>query len=122
MTNTFEQDRDALLTYAMRCKHLAELVPSLYDLLLRHPATLSQVTNTYRLQTTDTAETYAFALRQGVFKTLTDRDTVDVTVSGKEVNLLAVFQRTLNPVTALLLHKIQLRGDKSALMRLAAYL
>ena len=47
---------------------------------------------------------------------------VDVTVLGTEANLLAVFQRKLNPAAGLLLGQIKVEGSKSALLKLAALL
>lgn len=122
MTPAFKQDIEAMYTLAARCDSLAVLVPALYDVLRRNEESLFDVTYTYRLFATDTSYTCAFALDHGRFLELAAGDRVNVTVTGLESNLLAVFQRKLNPAAALLLGKIKINGSKGALMKLASFL
>ena len=118
----FKQDIQAMYALAAQCDGLASLVPALCDVLRRNEASLTELTYSYRLAASDTGYRYAFALVQGRFAELEEGRAVDVTVTGLENNLLAVFQRKLNPAAALLLGKIKLNGDKAALLKLAAFL
>lgn len=111
-----------MYAFTDQCTGLAQLVPELYGVLGRNGDALTDVTYAYRMHATDTGYTNAFALRGGVFEALGALDAVDVTVLGTEANLLAVFQRKLNPVKALLLGKIKVDGNKAALLKLAAFL
>lgn len=111
-----------MYAFADQCTGLAELVPELYGVLGRNGDALRDITHAYRVRATDTGYTEAFALRSGALDALTAADAVDVTVLGTEANLLAVFQRKLNPVKALLLGKIKVDGNKAALLKLAAFL
>ena len=122
MTTAFKQDIEAMYALAAGCDSLATLVPALCDVLRRNEDSLADVTYAYRLMANDTGYTCAFSLDHGKFAELSGSDRVDVTVTGTENNLLAVFQRKLNPAAALLLGKIKLNGSKSALMKLASFL
>lgn len=124
MASDLKSDIEAMYRFADTCDSLAELVPQLYGVLRRNKEALLGVTDSYRLTATDTGYQTAFALYNGEFHELSDTDTVpvDVTVSGAERNLLAVFQRKLNPMTGLLLHKLHVDGSKGALVKLASFL
>ena len=119
---SFKQDIEQLYAFADRCDRLAVLVPALCDVLRRNEVSLAELTYSYRLIASDTGYRYAFALNCGHLSELGESDPVDVTVTGLERNLLAVFQRKLNPAAAMLLGKIKLSGDRSALLKLAAFL
>ena len=88
----------------------------------RHGDELRGVTYRYRLHATDTGYEKAFGLRDGVFEKLDGQDTVDVTVSGLEAQLIQVLRRKLAPLKALVLGRIKVRGDKAALLRLGIFL
>ena len=120
MSDTFQNDVEALYALADGCESLAVFMPALGEMLSRNSAALTSVTNAYRLVAADTGYTYAFALRSGIFELLSPTEPADVTVTGKEANLLAVFKRTLNPATALLMKKIRVQGSKAALLKLFA--
>lgn len=122
MTDAFRRDIDAMYATAARADSLSALIPSLCDMLRRNRDSLGGVTYAYRLTTTDTGYSYAFSLTQGEFCDLSSSAPVDVIVSGREASLLAVFQRRLNPATALLLRKIKVDGSMGALMKLASFL
>jgi len=122
MTEGFQQDIQSMYTLAERSKNLADLVPALCDVLRRNGDSLADVTYAYRLTATDTGYSCAFALQRGVFMELDTAGRVDVTVAGTDAHLLAVFQRKLNPMTAMLLGKIKVNGSKTALMKLATFL
>ena len=122
MTANFKRDIQAMYALAAQCDSLNALVPALCDVLRRNEESLADVTYAYRLASTDTGYLYAFSLDHGRFAELAQTDPVDVTVAGLETNLLAVFQRKLNPAAALLLGKIKINGSKSALMKLATFL
>ena len=122
MPDSFKQKIDALYAFADTCDSLDAFVPALHDVLRNNDGALAGVTDSYRICTTDTGYTSAFALRDGVYAELAPTDAVAVTVQGSEKNLLAVFQRKLNPATGLLLGKIRVQGNKAALLKLASFL
>ena len=108
----FQQDIAAAQDFATKTDSLAALMPVLCDVLKQNGYALVGITFTYRFQTVDTGFTAAFALRNGVYSDLNADDAADVTISGKEADLLAVFQRRLNPVKALLFKKSRLRATR----------
>ena len=122
MTDGFQRDIQAMYTLAERSNNLADLVPALCEVLRRNGDSLAEITYAYRLTATDTGYSCAFALQRGVFVELDMARRVDVTVAGTDAHLLAVFQRKLNPMTAMLLGKIKVSGSKAALMKLATFL
>lgn len=122
MAGDFKSDIQAMYQYAESCGSLGELVPQLYRVLRGNSEALRGVSYAYRLVATDTGYQDAFSLRDGAFAQLAAADAVDVTVLGSESNLLAVFQRKLNPMTGLLLRKLRVEGSKAALMKLASFL
>lgn len=112
----------ALLAKADASMQLAPLLTELCELLARHPDALCAINSRYRLTATDTGVTRAFALEGGMYRSLADTEPVDVTVSGKEGDLLRVFRRELSPMAALLRGKIKVSGSKGALMQFAEFL
>ena len=122
MTRAFKQDIESMYAFAAQCNSLSMLVPALCEMLRRNEDSLADVTYAYRLVASDTGYRFAFRLRNGQFSELTEADAVDVTVSGTEANLLAVFQRKLNPVTGMMLGKIRINGSKAALIKLTSFL
>ena len=122
MSDTMQRDIQALYAQADQATSLATLLPALFDVLRRNSESLAGTNYAYRLTTADKGFTCAFALRNGAFAALSDGDAVDVTVTGTEANLLAVFQRKLNPLKAILLRKITVDGSMAALTKLASYL
>lgn len=101
-------------------------LPALMDgvcaALARYPDALKSINGRYSICAADTGFTCAFALNGGVFSVLAPKEPVDVSVSGRERDLLAVFRRELSPLTALLCGKVRVHGDKAALMRFAEFL
>lgn len=122
MTEAFRRDIQSMYTLAEQTDTLSQLIPALYGVLRRNEDSLRGITYTYRLTTVDTGYTCTFALQDGSFSELSPLSPVDVTVSGKETNLLAVFQRKQSATVALMLNKIKVRGSMPALMKLAEFL
>jgi predicted lipid carrier protein YhbT len=122
MQDAFRRDIDAIYALAERSERLEELNPSLYAMLGRNEEALGGISYAYRLAATDTGYACAFALRDGRFAELGSGARVDVTVTGREANLLAVFQRRVSPVAAIALRRIRVEGSMAALMRLASFL
>jgi hypothetical protein len=122
LEDTFKKDVDALYAHAARCDRLDALIPALYEVFRRNGKALADIRYAYRLVATDTGLTRAFSLMDGRFAELAADVPVDVTVRGREADLLAVFQRKLNPVLALALRKLRLEGNQAALMKLVAFL
>jgi len=122
MTEVFRQDIEAMYAYTEQCDNLDAVVASLYDVFRRNGDSLAGVTASYRLVASDTGFTGGFALTQGRFAELAPSAPADVTVTGREANLMAIFQRRLNPVTAMLTRKIKIDGSKATLTELAAFL
>lgn len=122
MTDAFRRDIDAMYAQAAQADSLPALIPALGSMLRRNRDSLGGVSYAYRITASDTGYNYAFALAEGEYAELPPTAPVDVVVSGREANLLAVFQRKLNPATALLLRKIKVEGSMAALTKLAAFL
>ncbi|MDD3214007.1 MAG: SCP2 sterol-binding domain-containing protein [Eubacteriales bacterium] len=122
MTDAFRRDINAMYATAEQAHSLPALIPVLCDMLRRNGDSLVGITYAYRLTTIDTDYSFAFSLTEGAFCDLSPSAPVDVVVSGREANLLAVFQRRLNPAKALLLRKIRVDGSMAALMELASFL
>lgn len=118
----FQQQLHAMLEAGSGSSTVAELLDTLTGLIRQHEDTFRSVTNSYRLAATDTGTTRAFALTGGVYRELADGEPADVTITGKEQHLLAVFNKKLNPAGALLTGKIKVKGDLGALTTLASYL
>lgn len=101
---------------------LRDWIEGLCELLKAHEAEFQALDYSYRLCATDTGLVCAFALTEGRYVPKTEMDEADVIVSGKERDLLDVLQRKLSPMSALLRGKVQLKGSKTALIRLSEYL
>ena len=101
-------------------------LPALMDgvcaALARHPDALAGISGRYAVLAADSGYACAIALEDGVFLSLAPDAPVDVSVSGCEKDLLAVFRRELTPLAALLRGRVRVRGDKAALMRFAEFL
>ena len=118
----FQQELNALLEAGSGSSTLAELLEKLTGLIRQHEDTFRAVTASYRLTASDSGTTRAFALEGGAYRALTEGDATDVTITGKEQHLLAIFNKKLNPAMALLTGKIKVKGDLGALNTLASYL
>lgn len=120
--NRMRQEIQEVYRLADRQGSLPQLMGAIGAVLQAHPQALAHLTHSYRLVSADTGYTTAFALTAGVFQWLPENQAVDVEISGKEQSLLAVFQRKLPPLKALLLGKIKLKGEKAALLKLGEFL
>lgn len=101
---------------------LGDLIDQIIEVFQNHENALRGITASYRLSTTDTGISKAFALIDGKYTPVADNQEVDAAISGSEKNLLAIIKRELQPLPALLLGKIKLKGSKSALIRLGEFL
>ena len=117
-----QRDLRALYREAGDGQTLPVLMDGVCAALARHPDALAGITGRYAVLAADTGYARAFALEDGIFSSLAPGAPVDVTVSGCEKDLLAVFRRELAPLAALLRGKIRVRGDRAALMRFAEFL
>ena len=122
MTDAFEKDIQAMYAMAEEGISLSELMEAVLAVLSRHEEELRGITHRYRLFADDTGYQRAFALTDGCVSLLTESDSTDVTIIGREKNLLLIFQRKLAPVKALLLGRIRVKGDMGALAALAQFL
>lgn len=122
MNDAFRQDIQQLYLLADASATLADFIPSLTVVLSRNEESLNGFSYAYRIVATDTEYRYAFALTQGQFSELTPASPVDVTVSGKDIHLLSIFQRKVSPMKALLLGRVRVEGNQSALLQLAKFL
>lgn len=118
----FQQELEALLAKGSGEMSLAQVLDSLTTLLICHKETFRGVTNSYRLTASDSGISRAFALEDGRYRPLTDSDETDVTITGKEQHLLAIFNKQLKPAAALLTGKLKVKGSLAALNTLAAFL
>lgn len=117
-----KREIEQVYTLADRQGSLPELMEAIGVVLAAHPQALAHLTHSYRLISADTGYTTAFALTAGAFAWLPEGQSVDVEITGKERDLLAVFQRKVAPLKALLLGKVKLKGDKAALLKLGEFL
>lgn len=99
-----------------------QVLDGLAGLIERYSAIFTDISASYRLTAADSGITRSFALKGGTYLPLGESEPVDVTITGKEQHLLAVFNKKLNPAGALLTGKIKVKGSLAALNALAAYL
>ena len=117
-----QRDLQALYRHAQDGMALDALTDAICAMLARHTDALRGVDGRYRLKAADTGYARAFALEDGVYRELDSAAPVDVTILGREGDLLRVFRRELSPMSALVRGKIRVQGSKAALMRLAEFL
>lgn len=101
---------------------LADVAAKLCALLQSHPEALGAVAGRYRLQTTDTGFQLAFAASEGSFTPLSPADSVDVCIQGSEKELLKLVRGESDPMRALLLGRLKVRGDIRLLQKFAKLL
>jgi len=117
-----KKDIQALLAQAGAGADFAALMEGFAAALARHPEALGELTGRYRLQTTDTGLSVAFALSADGFQTLDAADPVDAAISGKEADLLALIRRELNPMAAMFMGKLNVKGSMQALAKFSQLL
>lgn len=118
----FQQELNAMLEKGSGSLSLAQVLDGLTELIGRHGDTFQKVTNSYRLIATDSGVARAFALENGHYQPLAENEPADVTITGKEQHLLAIFNKQLKPAMALLTGKLKVQGNMGALTTLASYL
>lgn len=101
---------------------LAETARLFCEALRRHPEAHAALAGRYRLQTTDTGFHLAFSLSEDGFLPLEETEPADVTVLGTEKELLRLIRGQSNPGRALLLGRLKVRGDLTALQKFAQIL
>ena len=101
---------------------LSGLANGICEVLSRHADAISDVTYSYRICASDTCYTRAFSINRGVLTEMSEMDEADVTVTGTEANLLAVFRRQVSPMSAMLRGKVKVKGSMPALVRFAEFL
>lgn len=117
-----KRDINAIYQAADAGASLGTLLDQIIGAFKNHEEAFNGITSSYRLSTTDTGISKAFALDNGKFSLVGDDEEVDAAISGTEKNLLAVIRRELPPLSALLFGKIKLKGSKNALIRLGEFL
>ena len=115
-------DIKALYQKADTGASLPAMMDGICNLFQRHGEALRGVTYSYRICATDTGYVKGFSLVDGQYFDKTEADEADVIVSGTEQNLLAILQRKLSPMSAILRGKVKVNGSKAALIRFADYL
>ncbi len=118
----FQQELTAMLEKGSGTLSLSQVLDGLTQLISRHGDTFQSVHNSYRLIASDSGVTRAFALENGQYRPLGDDENADVTITGKEQHLLAIFNKQLKPAMALLTGKLKVQGSMGALTTLASYL
>ena len=101
---------------------LEDLIDGICGALERNADAIADVTYSYRICASDTGFTRAFSVKQGKLTEMSEIDEADVTVTGTEANLLAVFRRQVSPMSAMLRGKIKIKGSMPALVRFAEFL
>lgn len=101
---------------------LQDMMKGICAALKNNQAELSGITWSYRLCASDTGYVCAFSLADGHYADKSEMDEADVIVTGKERDLLNVFQRKVAPMSAVLRGKIRVKGSTAALVRLAEFL
>lgn len=118
----FQQELHAMLDSGSHDLAFRQVLEGLQELIERHSAVFTDISASYRLTAADSGISRAFELKRGQYRPLGEDEAADVTISGKEQHLLAVFHKKLNPAGALLTGKIKVKGSLAALNALAAYL
>lgn len=101
---------------------LADVAAKLCALLQSHPEALGAVAGRYRLQTTDTGFQLAFEASEGAFTPLSPAEPADVCIQGPEKELLRLIRGESDPMRALLLGRLKVRGDIRLLQKFAKLL
>lgn len=117
----FTQEWEAMLMGGSGSMPLQQVLEGLTALISRHPDTFAGISYSYRLIASDTGVSCAFMLENGLYAPLNEAADVDVTLSGKEQHLLAIFNRQLKPAAALLTGKLKVKGSLVALNTLTAF-
>lgn len=115
------RDIRALLDRSEGISSLASLMDEVCGLLIRHTDALACIDSRYRLEASDTGYARAFALEKGVYRPLETGEAADVTLRGKETDLLRIFRGELSPMAALLSGRVKVYGSKAALMQFAEF-
>ncbi len=101
---------------------LKEIIEALCGALKRNSDAIAEITNSYRICASDTGYTHAFSIKEGVLTDIDEVDEADVTITGTEANLLAVFRRQISPMSAMLRGKVKVKGSMPALVKFAEFL
>lgn len=116
-----QRDIRALMERSDAVSSLSSLMEEVCGLLKGHADALRSIDSRYRLETSDTGYVCAFALEKGAYRPLAADEAADVTLLGKETDLLRIFRGELSPMAALLSGRVKIRGKKAALMQFAEF-
>ena len=119
---SFQEDIHQVYALAEREASLANVMEAILSVLERHEDALGDITHRYYLYAKDTGYGLAFGLQNGILERGISKEAAEVTVIGREVDLLQVMSRRVSPLKALMLGKISVKGEKAALLRLAKFL
>lgn len=111
-----------LLEKAGQKVSFAEMMKLFVQALEAHPEALGALEGRYRMQTTDTGISIAFALSGDGLTLLGSEDKTDAAISGSEADLMAVIRKELNPMAAMFMGKIKVQGSMQALAKFAQIL
>lgn len=117
-----QQEIRALRQSAGAGASLTDVAAELSAALQSHPEALGALAGRYRLQTTDTDFHLAFEASEAAFTPLSPTDAVDVCVQGSEKELLKLIRGESDPMRALLLGRLKVRGDIRLLQKFAKLL
>lgn len=117
-----KQDIQALYKAADEGAKLPALIDGICNAIGNHPEAIGETTFSYRICASDTGYTKAFSIQNGRLSPMDEMDEADVTVTGQEADLLAVFRRKVSPMSAMLRGKVKVKGSMAALVRFAEFL
>lgn len=116
-----QQEIRALRQSAGADASLADVAAGLTAVLQSHPEATGALAGRYRLQTTDTGFHLAFEASGAGLVLLSPSDAVDVCVQGAEKELMKLIRGEGDPMRALLLGRLKVRGDIRLLQKFAKF-
>ena len=98
---------------------MQDLMERFFDILRTHADALSVLEGRYRLKTSDTGLSFAFAAGKDGLKVLNADDKTDATLTATESDLMALIRRELIPMAALFTGKLKVEGSMAQLAKFA---
>ena len=117
-----KQALQELLAQAGANTSFGEVMELFVQALKAHPEALGALEGSYRMQTTDTGVSTAFALSENGLELLDADAKTDAAISGSEADLMAVIRKELNPMAAMFMGKLKIQGSMQALAKFAQIL
>ena len=115
---TWQEDVTALQERMKTETSIATALGDIIATMSEHSDELKDVTAAYRFCPKE-SEAVGVRLTNGVVSPLDDSEAADVTVSGSGEAMLHVLSGTLNPLKAILLGKLKVKGNMALLVKLA---